>query len=49
MASADWIYSLKVTELKAELKKRGLIITGNKAELVERLETYVKDQEVSGL
>ena len=46
MSSTDWIHGLKVAELKEELKKRGQPVTGKKAELAERLETYIKENEV---
>lgn len=41
----EWIDSLKVAELKDELKKRGLTVAGKKAELVERLRAHVSEQE----
>ena len=34
---------MKIPEIKDELKKRGLKITGNKTELVARLENYTED------
>ena len=37
-----------MVELKEELKKRGLHVSGKKAELAERLEEFVKANEVSG-
>lgn len=46
MSSTDWIAQLKVAELKEELKKRGQPVSGKKAELAERLEAYVKANEV---
>jgi len=33
----------KVVDLKRELKSRGLSVTGNKDELVERLKTYTQN------
>lgn len=48
MVSTDWIHELKVVELKEECKKRGLPVSGKKADLVERLEEYVRDNEVRG-
>ena len=42
----DWIHELKVAELKDELKKRGQPVSGKKAELADRLEAYVKENEV---
>lgn len=33
--------TLKVVELKKELAERGLIMTGNKSDLVARLEEYM--------
>ncbi|GAB4822403.1 hypothetical protein N2152v2_009449 [Parachlorella kessleri] len=43
----DWIHELKVAELKDELKKRGQPVSGKKAELAERLEAYVKENEAT--
>jgi hypothetical protein len=34
---------MKIPEIKEELKKRGLKISGNKTELVRRLENYTED------
>lgn len=48
MANTDWVHDLKVVELKEECKKRGLPVGGKKAELVERLEDYIKANEVGG-
>jgi len=41
----DWINKLKVAELKEELKKRGLPVTGKKAELAKRLNDHVTENE----
>ena len=35
--------AMKVTELKAELKKRGKSTSGKKAELIERLELVIEE------
>lgn len=43
---AEWVHDLKVAELKEELKKRGLPVSGKKADLAERLEAYVVENEV---
>ncbi|XP_014221611.1 SAP domain-containing ribonucleoprotein isoform X1 [Trichogramma pretiosum] len=37
---------MKVADLRAELKQRGLPITGNKNELVERLQVAIQDQNL---
>ncbi|KAJ8960791.1 hypothetical protein NQ318_020086 [Aromia moschata] len=47
--SALDISKLKVPDLKKELKMRGLTTTGNKNELVERLQMALKSNETSGL
>lgn len=47
MVNTDWVHDLKVVELKEECKKRGLAVSGKKAELVERLEEFIKDNEKS--
>ena len=39
------LHSMKVTELKQELKSRGLPVSGAKAELIERLENYMQEHE----
>jgi hypothetical protein len=44
--NTDWIQSLKVAELKDELKKRGQPINGKKAELAERFEAFINKNEV---
>jgi len=41
---STWIDKLKVAELKDELKKRGLLLTGKKAELAARLRIHVEEQ-----
>ena len=46
MPNTDWLAELKVVELKEECKKRGLAVSGKKAELVERLEEYIAENEV---
>ncbi|XP_011308809.1 SAP domain-containing ribonucleoprotein isoform X2 [Fopius arisanus] len=38
---------MKVADLKAELKQRGLLTTGNKTELVERLQLAIHDSSLS--
>ena len=47
MADAEVIdlYSMKVTELKQELRSRNLPVSGAKAELIERLEKYMEEHE----
>ncbi|XP_067141625.1 SAP domain-containing ribonucleoprotein isoform X2 [Centruroides vittatus] len=47
ISSVEILQSMKVAELKKELKLRGLTVTGNKNDLVERLQTAIgltKDQ-----
>ena len=46
MPGTEWVADLTVVKLKEELKKRGQAITGKKAELVERLEEYIQQNEV---
>ncbi|EFN59666.1 hypothetical protein CHLNCDRAFT_56500 [Chlorella variabilis] len=47
MPSTDWVHELKVVELKDECKKRGLAVSGKKADLIERLESFLKENEKS--
>jgi hypothetical protein len=42
----EWIDALKVTELKEELKKRGLPVGGVKVALAARLKEAVEAEEV---
>lgn len=42
----DDLSTLKVNELKEELKKRGLTVSGVKADLVSRLSEYLKAKKV---
>lgn len=44
MVDVEWISSLKVAELKDELKKRGLPVTGKKNDLANRLKEYEEEQ-----
>lgn len=48
MSSAEdveaFVSPLKVNELKEELKRRGLSVTGNKATLAERLRSVLTDE-----
>ena len=46
MGDTKWIEKLKVAELKAELQKRGLAVSGKKAELAARLIAHVNEHEV---
>ena len=46
MPALDWIAGLTVAKLKDELKKRKQPVGGKKAELIERLEGYIKEHEV---
>jgi hypothetical protein len=47
--AAGELNKLKASDLKAELKKRGLLVRGKKAELVERLEkALAEDDEEAG-
>lgn len=46
MAGTDWVAGLTVVKLKDELKKRGLAVSGKKAELVARLEEHLSAKEV---
>merc|ERR1712018_739496 len=39
------LHSMKVVELKQELKSRGLTVSGTKAELIDRLEKYMTEHE----
>lgn len=38
-----WFATFQVTELKQELKKRGLSVDGKKSDLIERLQTSIGD------
>jgi hypothetical protein len=40
----EWVGSLRVEDLKKELKKRGLPISGKKADLAERLLSFLKEE-----
>ena len=41
--TVDEVKKMKVTELGEELKKRGLLVRGNKAVLVARLEEAIQN------
>lgn len=43
MAKVDWVDSLKVVQLKKELKARGEPTSGRKNELVARLKQKIKE------
>ena len=44
MTSTVWIEKLKVSELKEELKKHGLPVSGKKVDLVERLRAHLESK-----
>ena len=46
MPGTEWVSELTVVKLKDELKKRGQAVSGKKADLVARLEEYIKQNEV---
>lgn len=43
MLTCVWFATFQVTELKQELKKRGLSVDGKKSDLIERLQTSIGD------
>lgn len=46
MPGTEWVAGLTVAKLKEELKSRGQAVSGKKADLIERLEGYIKQHEV---
>ena len=47
MSDSD-LNKLKVTELKEELKKRGIDTKGNKAQLIQKLKKALKEERNEG-